>query len=47
VTENSGALLFVNVGTGEGATAVLDSAGNYQFVGTLSGFGKWTHIAGL
>jgi hypothetical protein len=46
-TENSGALLFVNVETGEGATAVLDGAGNYQFVGALSGFSKWTHIVGL
>ena len=47
VPENSGALLFVNVETGEGATALLDGAGNYQFVGALSGFGRWTHIAGL
>jgi hypothetical protein len=46
VTENSGSLLFVNVDTGEGATAKLDSAGNYHYVGALSGFGKWTHIIG-
>jgi hypothetical protein len=40
-------VLFYNAETGEGATARLDSAGNYQFVGAISGFARWTHIAGL
>jgi hypothetical protein len=43
---HSGALLFVNSETGAGATAVLDSAGNYRFVGPLSSFSSWTHITG-
>jgi hypothetical protein len=27
--------------------ARLDAAGNYTYVGSLSGFSPWTHIAGL
>jgi len=42
-----GSLLFYNAGSGEGATARLDSAGNYEFVGGISGFAtRWTHITG-
>ena len=37
-------LLFYNNSTGEGATALLNSAGKYQYVGSISGFGRWTHI---
>jgi hypothetical protein len=45
-TSQSG-LLFYNASTGEGATATLDSIGNYSFVGAISGFSKgWTHITG-
>jgi hypothetical protein len=41
-------VLFYNASTGEGATARIDNAGTYQFVGLISGFAQgWTHIAGL
>jgi hypothetical protein len=43
---HEGGVLFYNAATGEGATARLDGAGNYQFVGALSGFGRWTHVTG-
>jgi hypothetical protein len=42
-----GRLLFYNARSGLGATAVLDSAGNYTFVGSIPGFARgWTQIAG-
>jgi hypothetical protein len=41
------AVLFYNSSSGEGATARLDNAGNYTFVGAIEGFSKdWTHIQG-
>jgi len=44
---SSSALLFYNAASGEGATARLDSAGTYGFVGSIPGFAKgWTHITG-
>ena len=40
-------LLFYNAETGDGATAVLDGAGNYTFVASIPGFATgWTHITG-
>jgi V8-like Glu-specific endopeptidase len=40
-------LLFYNAATGEGATSRIDAAGNYTFVGSISGFSTdWTHIVG-
>ena len=40
-------VLFYNAASGEGATARLDNAGNYTFVGNIPGFSKgWTHIVG-
>ena len=40
-------ILFYNSSNGEGATAVLDNAGNYTFVRDLGGFSKaWTLIVG-
>ena len=44
VGRNPGALLFYNSVNGTGATALLDSGGNYQYVSFLSGFGYWTHV---
>jgi hypothetical protein len=39
-------ILFYNFSNGEGATARLDSSGNYTSAGSLSGFAEWTHIVG-
>jgi hypothetical protein len=39
-------VLFYNSSNGEGATARLDGAGDYTFVGNISGFATWTHIVG-
>jgi hypothetical protein len=47
VAINKGSLLFYNAAGGEGATARLDSAGNYEFVRSISGLApEWTHITG-
>ena len=44
---SNGSVLFYNASTGDGATARLDSAGNYQFVSAIPGFARgWTQIAG-
>lgn len=40
-------LFFYNAASGLGATALLDGAGNYQFVRAVPGFARgWTHVAG-
>jgi hypothetical protein len=45
---STSALLFYNAGSGIGATARLDGAGNYTFVASISRYSTdWTHIAGL
>ncbi len=44
---DTGKILFYNAASGEGATALLDDAGNYSFVSSISGFGVWTHVTGL
>jgi hypothetical protein len=45
---SSSPLFFYNAASGLGATALLDGAGNYQFVSSISGFARdWTHIDGL
>jgi hypothetical protein len=42
-----GRLLFYNAQSGLGAVSLLDSAGNYTFVGSIPGFSTgWTHIVG-
>jgi hypothetical protein len=39
--------LFYNARSGDGAISLLDSAGDYQFVGSIPGFARgWTHITG-
>jgi len=44
---SSSALLFYNAASGESATARLDSAGTYLFVGSIPAFATgWTHITG-
>jgi hypothetical protein len=40
-------IIFYNSPRGEGATALLDSDGNYTFVRAIEGFSTdWTHIVG-
>ena len=43
----SGAVLFYDRGSGQGATAVVDGRGTYRFVEAVPGFSRnWTHITG-
>ena len=36
-----------NASTGDGATATIDSNGNYRFVGPITGLSTgWTHVTG-
>jgi hypothetical protein len=43
-----GGVLFYNSSAGEGATAKLNSAGKYTYVGPIHGFAKgWTNISGV
>jgi hypothetical protein len=45
---STSALLFYNAASGESATARLDGAGTYTFVGSLSGFARgWSRITGV
>src|SRR5262249_28186901 len=44
---SSSALLIYNAESGNGVSALLDSAGNYQYLSNLPGFAKgWTHVVG-
>jgi len=43
---DTGKILFYNIANGEGATALLDEVGNYAFISSISGFGRWTHVVG-
>ena len=41
-------LFFYNAASGLGATALLDSAGNYQYVSVIPGFATgWTRVEAL